>query len=188
MFSKNGPNFLPSILKWRKGEKYFEAVFIVLWPYLLTTKIRCLQKNNFGHTMHSTYSFSVFVVFLVVFLHMDSIIQYYRSQKSQVSILSQRDEKLEKSYHTDTHTLALESRPELWILGGCRKYQRAPQNLGYHKIKHIQLDKWTIYYYAAPGFENLSTALVIKCYPYLHIYRYFTKSLSLFTPFSKKSF
>ena len=35
---------------------------------------------------------------------MDSIIQYYRSQKSQVSILSQRDEKLEKSYHTDTQT------------------------------------------------------------------------------------
>ena len=52
----------------------------------------------------STYSFSVFVVFLVVFLHMDSIIQYYRSQKSQVSILSQRDEKLEKSYHTDTQS------------------------------------------------------------------------------------
>ena len=26
------------------------AVFIVLWPYLLTTKLRCLQKNNIGHT------------------------------------------------------------------------------------------------------------------------------------------
>ena len=26
------------------------AVFIVLWPYLLTTKIRCLQKNKIGHT------------------------------------------------------------------------------------------------------------------------------------------
>ena len=26
------------------------AVFVVLWPYLLTTKFSCLQKNNFGHT------------------------------------------------------------------------------------------------------------------------------------------
>ena len=25
-------------------------VFIVLWPYLLTTKLRCLQKKNIGHT------------------------------------------------------------------------------------------------------------------------------------------
>ena len=24
--------------------------FLVLWPYLLTTKLRCLQKNNIGHT------------------------------------------------------------------------------------------------------------------------------------------
>ena len=26
------------------------AVFIDLWSYLLTTKLRCLQKNNIGHT------------------------------------------------------------------------------------------------------------------------------------------
>ena len=26
------------------------AIFIVLWPYLLTAKLRCLQKNNIGHT------------------------------------------------------------------------------------------------------------------------------------------
>ena len=26
------------------------AVFVVLWPYLLTTKLSGLQKNNFGHT------------------------------------------------------------------------------------------------------------------------------------------
>ena len=25
-------------------------IFIVLWPYLLTTKLRCLQKNDIGHT------------------------------------------------------------------------------------------------------------------------------------------
>ena len=27
------------------------AVFVVLWPYLLTTKLSCLRKNNFGHTI-----------------------------------------------------------------------------------------------------------------------------------------
>ena len=27
------------------------AIFIVLWPYLLTTKLRCLQKNIIGHTI-----------------------------------------------------------------------------------------------------------------------------------------
>ena len=26
------------------------AGFIVVWPYALTTKLSCLQKNNFGHT------------------------------------------------------------------------------------------------------------------------------------------
>ena len=30
------------------------AVFVVLWSCLLTTKLSCLQKNNFGHTMHHT--------------------------------------------------------------------------------------------------------------------------------------
>ena len=32
---------------------FFMAIFIVLWPYLLTTKLRCLQKNNFGHTKYT---------------------------------------------------------------------------------------------------------------------------------------
>ena len=26
------------------------AILVVLWSYLLSTKLRCLQKNNFGHT------------------------------------------------------------------------------------------------------------------------------------------
>ena len=39
------------ILKQPKGPKYFMAVFIVLWPYLLTTKLRCLQKNNIRQTI-----------------------------------------------------------------------------------------------------------------------------------------
>ena len=26
------------------------AIFVVLWYYLLTNKLSCLQKNNFGHT------------------------------------------------------------------------------------------------------------------------------------------
>ena len=26
------------------------AVFIVFWPYLLTPKLRCLQRKNIGHT------------------------------------------------------------------------------------------------------------------------------------------
>ena len=26
------------------------VIFVVLWSYLLTTKLSCLQKNNFGHT------------------------------------------------------------------------------------------------------------------------------------------
>ena len=31
------------------------AVFIVLWPYLLTTKLMCLQKNNIGHTKYAMH-------------------------------------------------------------------------------------------------------------------------------------
>ena len=30
------------------------VVFIVLWPYLITTKLRCWQKNNIGHTTQGT--------------------------------------------------------------------------------------------------------------------------------------
>ena len=32
------------------------VIFIVLWPYLLITKLSCLQKNNIGHTsIRTTY-------------------------------------------------------------------------------------------------------------------------------------
>ena len=27
------------------------AILVLLWPYLLTTKLSCLQKNNFGHNI-----------------------------------------------------------------------------------------------------------------------------------------
>ena len=30
------------------------AIFVILWSYLLTTKLSCLQKNNFGHTNQGT--------------------------------------------------------------------------------------------------------------------------------------
>ena len=32
------------------------AIFIVLWPYLLTTKLRCLQKKNIGHTTAAAHT------------------------------------------------------------------------------------------------------------------------------------
>ena len=32
------------------------SVFIVLLPYLLTTKLRCLKKNNIGHTTQGEHS------------------------------------------------------------------------------------------------------------------------------------
>ena len=37
------------------------AIFVVLWSYLLTIKLSCLQKNNFGHT-NSRYNFVDVVV------------------------------------------------------------------------------------------------------------------------------
>ena len=49
--TKNVPYFWPSILKQPKGHKFLRAVLVVLWPYLLTTKLSCLQKNNLGHTI-----------------------------------------------------------------------------------------------------------------------------------------
>ena len=43
--------FQPSILKWPKGQKYFYGHFHTsLALHLLTTKLRCLQKNIIGHT------------------------------------------------------------------------------------------------------------------------------------------
>ena len=32
-------------------------ICLVLWPYLLTTKLRCLQKNTFGHTISGVSQF-----------------------------------------------------------------------------------------------------------------------------------
>ena len=60
IFDKNdfeGQNcaVLYKILKQLKGQKYFMAIFVVLWSYLLTTKLSCLQKNNFGDTKYSTW-------------------------------------------------------------------------------------------------------------------------------------
>ena len=37
------------------------AIFVVLQPHLLTTKLRCLQKNNFGHTILPTYCSPYFI-------------------------------------------------------------------------------------------------------------------------------
>ena len=34
----------------QKTKNICMAIFIVLRPYLLTTELRCLQKNNIGHT------------------------------------------------------------------------------------------------------------------------------------------
>ena len=32
------------------------AIFVVFWSYLLTTTLKCLQKNNFGHTIQGDIS------------------------------------------------------------------------------------------------------------------------------------
>ena len=37
------------------------AIFVVLWSYLLTTKLSCLQKNNFGHTNVGTCAITAFL-------------------------------------------------------------------------------------------------------------------------------
>ena len=42
--------FWPSILKGPKGQKYFYGRFRSFLANLLTTKLSCLLKNNFGHT------------------------------------------------------------------------------------------------------------------------------------------
>ena len=34
-----------------KPKNIFMVVFLVLWSCLFTTKLRCLQKNNIGHTV-----------------------------------------------------------------------------------------------------------------------------------------
>ena len=51
---KRGPNFIIT-----ERPKIFMTVFIVLWPYLLTTKLRCLQKNNIGHTKLTVLIYTV---------------------------------------------------------------------------------------------------------------------------------
>ena len=43
--------FRPSILKQQKAKNIFMDIFVLLWPYLLTPKLSCLQKDNFGHTI-----------------------------------------------------------------------------------------------------------------------------------------
>ena len=45
-----------SPLKDQNTKNIFMAVFIVLWPYFLTTKLRGLQKNNVEHTITSMTS------------------------------------------------------------------------------------------------------------------------------------
>ena len=43
--------FWPAILKRRKGQKYFMAIFIVLWPYLWTTNLRSVIRHSLGHSI-----------------------------------------------------------------------------------------------------------------------------------------
>ena len=41
---------------YRKDKNIFMAVFIVLRSCLFATKLSCLQKNNFGHTIEPVHS------------------------------------------------------------------------------------------------------------------------------------
>ena len=49
---KKGPNIQPFI-KWLKGQKYFMAIFVFLWSYLLTTKLSWSQRITLGTLMHT---------------------------------------------------------------------------------------------------------------------------------------
>ena len=40
----------------RAASNIYMAVFILLWPYLSTTKLRCFQKNNIEQTLLQIYS------------------------------------------------------------------------------------------------------------------------------------
>ena len=50
VFLKESPIFNLQFWNDRKAKNIFMDVFVVLWPYLFTTKLSCLKKNNFGHT------------------------------------------------------------------------------------------------------------------------------------------
>ena len=46
----NDPIFNLQFWSEQKANNIFMGIFVVLWSYLLTTKLSFLQKNNFGHT------------------------------------------------------------------------------------------------------------------------------------------
>ena len=49
--TKRGTDFQPSILKKDQNAKNMVMdIFLVLWSYLSTTELSCLQKNIFWHT------------------------------------------------------------------------------------------------------------------------------------------
>ena len=49
-------------LKQCKAKNISMALFIVLWPCLLTTKLSCLQTNYFGHTnVGISYALSIYI-------------------------------------------------------------------------------------------------------------------------------
>ena len=48
---ENSPVKTPVCKNWRAKNIFWLFSYVVLWPYLLTTKLRCLQKNNIGHTI-----------------------------------------------------------------------------------------------------------------------------------------
>ena len=50
LFLKEGTIFDFQFQNDQKAKNIFVAIFIVLWSYLVTTKLRSLQKNNIGHT------------------------------------------------------------------------------------------------------------------------------------------
>ena len=56
----------------RKTKHIFMAIFLVLWPYLSTTKLNCLQKINFGRTKVHMHICQVFQRFLTSTILYDS--------------------------------------------------------------------------------------------------------------------
>ena len=64
----------------------FMAVFVVLWPYLLTTKLSFLKKNNFGHTMHGL----LIHIFGAVISNVNKHLKRYRNFLGICSLLGKK--------------------------------------------------------------------------------------------------
>ena len=115
------------------SNKIFIAIFVVLWSYLLTTKLSCLQKNNFGHTMEYGSSPATEIGITVCLLIWDGkkIMEYNSSLEYQYLLFASCN------FTSERWILQAQNKQRIWLIE-----RKTLQSLIFAFSKYLSVYVW----------------------------------------------